>query len=102
MLLSCSSQRNRADLRGDLAVPRPTPNSLIDRVDDQDRPIGVIERGRALEEGVNFRTVHVFVFDHQGRLLIQQLSQTRERHAMQWGSSVAGYLHAGESYEDGA
>jgi isopentenyl-diphosphate delta-isomerase len=44
----------------------------------------------------------VFVFDSEGQLLIQQLSASRDRHGMLWGSSVAGYLFAGESYRDGA
>jgi isopentenyl-diphosphate delta-isomerase len=30
------------------------------------------------------------------------LSRKRERNPLKWGSSVAGYLHAGESYADGA
>ena len=82
-------------------MPAPAPASLIDVVDDQDRPVGTIERGRALEEGKAFRVAHVWVF-REDRLLLQQLGRGRKRHPLQWGSSVAAYLHSGESYEEAA
>jgi isopentenyl-diphosphate delta-isomerase len=82
-------------------MPAPAKTALIDWVDDEDHPIGRVPRGNVLQIGANFRTVHVFVF-HDGELLLQQLAPTRERHPERWGSSVAAYLHAGESYEHGA
>jgi len=74
---------------------------MIDRVDEHDRPVGCVPRGKALELGANFRTVHVFVY-HGRELLLQQLAPTRDRHPARWGSSVAAYLHTGESYEQAA
>jgi 8-oxo-dGTP pyrophosphatase MutT (NUDIX family) len=90
-------QRGEAHL-----VPRPGPASLIDRVDDLNRPIGTIPRARVFDEHANFRTVHVLVFNRSGSLLLQQLSASRERNPLLWGSSVAGYLHAGETYDEAA
>lgn len=83
-------------------MARPTQTSLIDRVNDLDVVVSRISRGDALTSGATFRTVHVLVFDLDGRLLLQQLSGKRERHQLRWGSSVAAYLHAGEQYEDAA
>lgn len=83
-------------------MPAPTAETLIDRVDESDRPQGVVRRGEVFEEGANFRVVHVLLFDADDALLVQQLGAKRDRHPLRWGSSVAGYLHAGESYEDGA
>jgi isopentenyl-diphosphate delta-isomerase len=83
-------------------MPAPLSTSLIDRVDDADRPIGVIERGRVFEEGANFRTIHIFVFNERGELLLQQLGEERKRNPLRWGSSVAGYLHQGESESEAA
>lgn len=80
----------------------PGPSALIDRVDPEDRPIGRIARRDALVAGANFRTAHVFVFDRADRLLLQRLAPTRDRSPGLWGSSVAGYLFAGEDYEDAA
>lgn len=79
----------------------PAPTSLIDVVDERDRPVSTIERGRVLEEGKAFRVAHVWVF-HQDSLLLQQLARHRRRHPLQWGSSVAAYLHAGETYSEAA
>lgn len=83
-------------------MPAPQPWSPIDWVDEADRPVGQVERRRVFTVGAKFRVVHVFVFNPAGELLLQQLSRTRERNPLKWGSSVAGYLHAGESYADGA
>jgi isopentenyl-diphosphate delta-isomerase len=64
--------------------------------------VATIERGEALERGANFRTTHIFIVNGRGDLLLQQLAVRRERHACRWGSSVAAYLHAGETYEEAA
>jgi len=71
---------------------------LIDAVDDQDNVIGTVERSAVFRAKANFRVVHIFLFNGRNELLIQQLSASRDRHPCQWGSSVAGYVHAGESY----
>jgi len=76
----------------------PGSTSLIDAVDDANEPVGAVARGDVFRLKANFRTVHVLVFNQAGDLLLQRLSATRERHPLMWGSSVAGYLHAGEDY----
>jgi ADP-ribose pyrophosphatase YjhB (NUDIX family) len=83
-------------------MPAPTSATLIDVVDAEDHEIGRIPRGIVLERGDNFRTAHVFVFDGRGELLLQRLAPARTRHPDRWGSSVAAYLFAGETYETGA
>jgi isopentenyl-diphosphate delta-isomerase len=70
----------------------------IDVVDESDQPIGTIARDAVLGSGQAFRTAHVFLLNQADELLLQQLSAARPRHAGRWGSSVAAYLHAGESY----
>jgi isopentenyl-diphosphate delta-isomerase len=70
----------------------------IDVVDDSDHPIGTIARDAVLGSGQAFRTAHVFLLNQAEDILLQQLSATRPRHAGRWGSSVAAYLNAGESY----
>ena len=82
-------------------MPAPTSTSPIDVVDDRDRPVGEIERGRVLEEGKSFRVSHVWLF-YGDALLLQQLGRHRRRHPLQWGSSVAAYLHSGETYAEAA
>jgi isopentenyl-diphosphate delta-isomerase len=85
-----------------MAMPAPTRTSLIDVVSDDDRAVTTIKRGEVLERGVNFRTAHIFIVNGQGDLLLQQLAESRERHPLRWGSSVAAYLHAGETYKEAA
>jgi isopentenyl-diphosphate Delta-isomerase len=80
----------------------PTPSMLIDVVDDRDHAVGTVPRESVLERGDNFRTAHVFVLDERDRLLLQRLAPKRPRHPNRWGSSVAAYLFAGETYEAAA
>ncbi|HEV2491919.1 MAG TPA: NUDIX domain-containing protein [Terriglobia bacterium] len=75
---------------------------VIDAVDQNDSPTSTIRRNEVFERRVNFRVVHILVFNRRGELLLQQLSRTRTRHPGYWGSSVAGYIFAGESYEAAA
>ena len=83
-------------------MPAPQPTQFIDVVDERNEPVGRVERAAALGERVNFRTVHVFVFDLSGQLLLQRLGADRAENGLRWGSSVAGYLHAGEGYLEAA
>lgn len=83
-------------------MPAPGPQDLIDLVDDDDHVIGRIPRSAALREHSGFRVVHVIVYDHADRVMLQRTSSTRRRSPSRWGSSVAGYLHAGEDPRQGA
>jgi len=82
-------------------VPAPVASDPVDRVDDQDRPMGTVPRGKVHELGANFRTAHIFVTDDRRLLMLQRVGPAH-RHRGLLGSSAAGYLHAGESYEAGA
>jgi isopentenyldiphosphate isomerase len=73
--------------------------TIINAVDEHDNVIGTIDRSEVFRKHVNFRVVHAFVFNSSGALLLQQLASQRDRHPLQWGSSVAGYVHAGETYD---
>jgi 8-oxo-dGTP pyrophosphatase MutT (NUDIX family) len=83
-------------------MPAPPASALIDWVDPADRPIGQVRRSEVFSRRAGFRVVHIFVFSSRGELLLQQLGRNRERNPLRWGSSVAGYLEAGEDYLDAA
>jgi hypothetical protein len=83
-------------------VPAPSLTSLIDVVDEQNQPIGVVRRRDVFRLRANFRTIHVLVFNSHGELLLHRLTWTRDREPGRWGSSAAGYLHAGEDYPEAA
>jgi len=103
------------DSRGLIAVIQLAPRSdsgcqlvtadlemVIDVVDDGNRPIGIARRAEVFERKLNFRTVHVFLFDSFGRVLLQKLPNSHLRNPGRLGSSVAGYLYSGESYATAA
>lgn len=77
-------------------------NMAINRVDDKDVPVGTIPRSLVFQTHANFRVVHVLLFNNKGELLIQRLALSRSRNPGYWGSSVAGYVFAGETYEAAA
>ena len=75
---------------------------LIDLVDSRNRPVGKVKRKDVFTVPGGFRTVHVFITNSEGHLLLQQQSRSRDRAPLTWGSSVAAYMFAGESYEEAA
>lgn len=75
---------------------------LVDAVNSNDVPVGVVARGELFQGHVNFRVAHDLIFNSHGELLLQKLAPKRLRHPGYWGSSVAAYLFAGESYRDAA
>jgi isopentenyldiphosphate isomerase len=77
-------------------------NMMINAVDDNDMPIGTITRSSVFRAHANFRVAHILVFNSKGELLVQRLGLNRKRHAGYWGSSVAAYVFASESYENAA
>lgn len=83
-------------------MPLVTPEMVIDVVDENDLPAGLIERKDVFIQRANFRVAHTLIFNASGELLVQRLARTRMRHPGYWGSSVAAYIFAGESYEGAA
>jgi len=81
-------------------VPPVSAEMLIDAVDHRDQPVGLVRRKDVFARGVNFRVVHCLVFNGKRELLIQRIGRRNTRHPGYWGSSVAGYMFAHESYEE--
>lgn len=81
---------------------RPSGSDLVDHVDLYDRPIGQGPRERVRSEPGCFRVCHVFLFNQQDELLLQQLGTERTLAPGRWGSSVAAHVLSGESYGDAA
>lgn len=73
---------------------------LIDVVNEKNTPVGVIERAKVLGSGKNFRTVHAWLHNEKGEILLQKLVKDHPRSPHLLGSSVAGYLNAGETYDE--
>jgi isopentenyldiphosphate isomerase len=71
---------------------------IIDVVDNENRVVSTAERRIVIDDGLNFRTVHVLLFDEKRRLLLQLLSKSHPRSPNRLGSSAAGYLYSRENY----
>jgi isopentenyldiphosphate isomerase len=85
-----------------MQMPVVSRNMILDRVDQADAPVGVIRRRDVFSAHAGFRVAHILIFSSWGDLLLQKLSSRRDRNPGAWGSSVASYLFANESYEQAA
>ncbi len=81
-----------------ILVPIPTGRDIVvTQVDATDAIIGPVQRRDVFRLGVNFRVVHIFVFNDQGEVLLQHLGPSH-RNPGRWGSSVASYVAWGSDY----
>lgn len=74
------------------------PNEMFDVVDSQDNVIGRASRKEVHDKGLLHRSVHVLVFDPQGRLFLQKRSPEKDENPGYWDTSSAGHVNAGEDY----
>lgn len=69
----------------------------VDVLDKEGRGTGQrILKSEAHKRGVFHPTVHIWLFDSVGNVLLQQRSHTKETFPLLWDVSVAGHIAAGE------
>ncbi len=78
------------------------PEEIFDVVDEHDQVIAQAPRSEVHARRLLHRAAHVFVFDTQGRLLLQMRSATKDEYPSVYTSSSSGHLSAGESYDEAA
>lgn len=82
---------------GPARVVSSESESLI-LVDQQDNEIGVLSKGECHDgEGLLHRAFSVFLFDQQGRLLIQQRAPEKRLWPLYWANSCCSHPRAGET-----
>lgn len=82
---------------GPARVVSSESESLI-RVDSEDNEIGILSKGECHDgDGLLHRAFSVFLFDQQGRLLIQQRSPEKRLWPLYWANSCCSHPRAGES-----
>lgn len=69
---------------------------IFDVVDAADRVIGQAPRGAVHRHGWRHRSVHVLLFDPQGRLYLQQRALSKDESPGLWDTSAAGHVGSGE------
>lgn len=73
-------------------------DEMFDVVNEANQVIGRARRGEVHAKGLRHRAVHVFVLNKHGEIWLQQRSHLKDVNPLDWDSSAAGHLDAGESY----
>ncbi len=78
-------------------------DELVERVDDQDRVLGmVVSRQQAIQEGWLHRVAVTVCRDERGRILVHRRSEQVSRFPGLYEVEVGGAANVGESYEQAA
>lgn len=72
-------------------------HELVVLVDEHDREIGTASKLQAHRAGELHRAVSVFLFDTEGRLLLQQRAQGKYHSAGRWANTCCSHPRPGES-----
>ena len=75
---------------------------LVDRVDEEDLVVGVVERAEAIEKGWLHRVATTVCRDPRGRILVHRRPDGISRFPGQYNWLIGGAAEAGESYEEAA
>jgi isopentenyl-diphosphate delta-isomerase len=76
------------------------PSELLFTVDENNKPIEPVGREKAHEDGIWHRTVHIYVMNKLGEILVHLRSPHVDRHPNQWDTRFGGHALAGKSYEE--
>lgn len=77
-------------------------SELVDRVDEQDRVVGVVERDEAIRQGWLHRVATTVCRAPDGRVLVHRRPYHVRRFPGQLNWLLGGAVNAAESYEDAA
>ena len=68
-------------------------------VNERDEPIGTMEKMEAHRRGVLHRAFSVFIFDHRGRMLLQQRAMRKYHSGGLWTNACCSHPRPGEETE---
>jgi isopentenyldiphosphate isomerase len=77
-------------------------SELVERVDEQDQVIGVVERGQAIRQGWLHRVATTVCRDRHGRVLVHRRPDGDSRFPGLYEVMAGGAVEVGESYEAAA
>ena len=90
-----AEQANFAPFHGEMVRPVEQREQL-EVVNAANEVVGLAPREDIHRRGLMHRSVHVFLFDHQGRLFIQKRGKDKDRYPLRYDSSAAGHVAVGE------
>lgn len=73
-------------------------NEQVVLVNEQDQPLGVMEKMQAHKEGALHRAVSVFIFNKHGHLLLQKRAANKYHGAGLWTNTCCTHPRQGETY----
>jgi isopentenyl-diphosphate Delta-isomerase len=71
-------------------------------VNEQDEPLGTMGKMEAHQKGLLHRAFSVFIFDENGKMLLQQRSAKKYHGAHLWTNACCSHPYPGEEVEDAA
>src|SRR5688572_21218713 len=71
-------------------------------VNEQDQPLGLMDKMEAHQKGILHRAFSVFLFDKKGRMLLQQRSKEKYHGALLWTNACCSHPMENERIEDAA
>lgn len=71
-------------------------------VNERDEPVGTMKKMEAHEKGVLHRAFSVFIFDREGRILLQQRAANKYHGAHLWTNACCSHPFPGEKVETAA
>jgi len=74
----------------------------FDVVNEDDEVIGRAKRSECHKTNLIHRSAIIFIFNNEGKLLLQKRSKSKDLYKGYWTSSASGHLDIGESYKDAA
>lgn len=77
-------------------------NELLSVVDEFDTLQKPVKRHIAKKSGLWFRAVHVWIVNHEGKILVQKRSLKKDQGPGLWEPVVAGHITHGDDYFSGA
>ncbi|HFC96953.1 MAG TPA: NUDIX domain-containing protein [Thermosulfurimonas dismutans] len=71
---------------------------MLEVVDEQGNTMGLLPRGQIHEQKLFHKSVHVVIFNPEGRLFLQKRSRLKDENPGKWDSSASGHVAPGEPY----
>lgn len=71
-------------------------------VNEQDEPIGVMEKMKTHQQGLLHRAFSIFIFDSKGRMLLQQRAAGKYHGGNLWTNACCSHPNPGEDLPDAA
>lgn len=75
---------------------------LVILVDEQDQELGLMEKMEAHEKGLLHRAFSVFIFDNEGRFLMQRRALEKYHSGGLWTNSCCSHPRKGETVQEAA